>query len=117
MLRAKVLIYILYVPEHFLVASQIDEWLSASMKWSRRLSEGGWIAYALPETYDDSLIQDFNAACAAILKQNDRSRLPLARIYLQRALEIAAVIQQTNAKTTRLLSQLTYMEHNPTSQT
>lgn len=106
-------VYALYVPEQLMPSPQAKEWLSSPGMWRRQLPNGARLAYAMPETLDEVRIRELCTACDTLLAQRDRAQLPLARIYLQRAQEIAAAIQQKNYPFSRLLSQLTYMEEHP----
>jgi hypothetical protein len=106
-------IYLLYTPASLLEAPQAEEWFSSPQMWTRHLENGGRIGYAMPETLDEIRAKDFNTEAEKLLRQNKQERLPLARIYLQRAQEIATVTQSTNYTTLRLLEQVEYMEQNP----
>lgn len=106
-------IYLLYAPAALRKLPQAEEWFCSPVMWERRLSNGGSLAYALPETLDEIRAKDFNSACDALLKQRDRAQLPLARIYLQRAQEIPMVSLGTRYATASLLEQVEYMEQHP----
>ncbi|MGH2478887.1 MAG: hypothetical protein ACRDHW_04425 [Ktedonobacteraceae bacterium] len=108
-------VYTLYVPAPLMTSPQAEEWLTSPGMWRRQLSNQAWLAYCMPETFDEVRVEEFNKAAASILDwaTRDRTQFPLARIYLQRAQEILAITQRHNTITKLQFDQLTYMEEHP----
>ncbi len=107
-------IYLLYAPAHLMTAATVEAWLATPGRWSRRLPDGAWLAFSMPEAYDVTLYEEYYAAADALLKEirmsDNRARLPEARAYVQRAQALAPLLQPPKQSVNLLLGQLEYLE-------
>lgn len=107
-------VYVLYAPERLMTPARVEEWLTTPQCWTRRLSDSGWFAFALPETYEQGILSDLIAHAEPLLDQvrmsDDYSRLPEARAYALRALALEDLIGKPGYARAILLPLLDHLE-------